>query len=131
MLDKRVPVERRKHKRFKVRGDIFAVFGKDSQAMGRIIDISKGGLAFNHKGTKIEPFGIYELSLLFADLKIMHISHASVKFKSRIVSDHATITSGQINTSKRRCAVQFDDDLTWYQHSSLDNLISLQASSIS
>jgi len=131
MIDKQVPVERRKHKRFKVMYDIFAVFGKDSQAGGRIIDISKGGLAFNHNSERIEPFGVSELSLLFADRKAMHISHASLKFKSRIVSDHATIAKGQINSSKRRCAVQFDDDLTWYQHSSLDNLIFLQAHSIS
>ena len=122
----KVAVERRKHKRFKVKGEVFAVFGEDSRAMGRIVDISKGGLAFNYNGTKIESLGPSELSLLFADRNTMHISHASLKFQSRLVSDQPTVTRGKLNSLKRRLAVQFDDDLTYYQHSSLDNLISLQ-----
>ncbi len=129
MSEDQVTVERRMHKRFKVREDIFAVFGKDSQAMGRIVDISKGGLAFNHNGGKIESYGMSVLSFLFADRKEMHISHASLKFKSRIVSDNETTTKGNSNYSKRRCAVQFDD-LTWYQNTSLDNLISLQSANL-
>ena len=129
MLENQMTVERRMHKRFKVREDIFAVFGKDSQTMGRIVDISKGGLAFNHNGGKIELLGMSVLSLLFADQKAMHISHTSLKFKSRIVSDNETVKKGNSNHSKRRCAVQFDD-LTWYQHTSLNNLISLQSANL-
>ena len=124
-----IPIERRKHKRFKVKGDIFAVLGKNSQAMGRIVDISKGGLAFNHNGGKVEPAEMSELSLLFADRISMDISRTSLKFRSRIVSDNETVKNGNSNQTKRRCAVQFDD-LTWYQNSSLDNLISHQTANL-
>jgi len=127
----RVTVERRKHERFKVGGDVFAIFGEDSRAMGRIIDISKGGLAFNYNGPKIDSSEVSELSLLFANGRTTNIGHALLKFKSRLVSDEATLTKGRLNASKRRCAVQFDDDMTWHQHSGLDNLILLKSQHIS
>ena len=126
-----VTVERRKHKRVKVGGGVFAILGEDSRAMGRIIDISKGGLAFNYNGSGIESLDVSELSLLFADENTTNISHSLLKFKSRLVSDQATRINGRLNPLKRRCAVQFDDDMTWYQHSSLDNLIFFKAQIIS
>jgi len=126
MSESQIPIERRMHRRFKVRDDIFAVLGKNSHALGRIIDISKGGLSFTHNGGKVENSRMSELSLLFADRNAVHISHTSLKFRSRIVSDNETVQNGNLHSSRRRCAVQFDD-LTWYQQSSLDNLISLQS----
>ena len=119
-----VTVERRKHERFKVSGDVFAIFGKDSRAMGRIIDISKGGLAFHYKGPKLDSSEVSELSLLFANGRTANIGHSLLKFKS-------TLAKGRLNPSKRRCAVRFDDDMTWYQNSSLDNLILLKAQHLS
>lgn len=127
MSANQVIVERRRHKRFKINGDIYAILGKDSQAMGRIMDISKGGLSFSHNGGRVEPSRVSELSLFFADRNMSNsISRASLRFKSRVVSDSETMTGVQLNMSKRRCAVQFDD-LTWYQNASIDNLISHQS----
>jgi len=39
-------IERRKHKRFKVKGGAFAVATPDYNKLGQIKDISQGGLAF-------------------------------------------------------------------------------------
>jgi hypothetical protein len=39
-------IERRKHKRFKVKGGAFAVATPDYNKLGQIKDISEGGLAF-------------------------------------------------------------------------------------
>ena len=46
MKNKREFIERRKHKRFKVKGGAFAVSTTDCKNLGQIKDISKGGLAF-------------------------------------------------------------------------------------
>ncbi|RZB36014.1 MAG: hypothetical protein SRB2_02612, partial [Desulfobacteraceae bacterium Eth-SRB2] len=46
MKNKKEFIERRKHKRFKVKGGAFAVSTTDCKNLGQIKDISKGGLAF-------------------------------------------------------------------------------------
>ncbi|MGD9334503.1 MAG: PilZ domain-containing protein [Desulfobacterales bacterium] len=46
MKNKEGLIERRKHKRFKVREGAFAVLRSDYNKLGQIKDISEGGLAF-------------------------------------------------------------------------------------
>jgi len=46
MRNKKEFIERRKHKRFKVKGGAFAVSTTDCKKLGQIKDIGKGGLAF-------------------------------------------------------------------------------------
>jgi hypothetical protein len=45
-------VERRKHKRFQVDNGAFVRVGPHSYKMGRLIDISMGGLAFHYVGSQ-------------------------------------------------------------------------------
>lgn len=54
MYTRKELVERRKHKRFQVPFGAFAVLGPHSTKVGRIMDISMGGLTFRHIDRK-EP----------------------------------------------------------------------------
>ena len=44
----RVETERRRHERFAVQGDAYAVLRSDSSRLGKIIDVSRGGMSFRY-----------------------------------------------------------------------------------
>ena len=52
-------VERRKHKRFQVDNSAFVILGASHDKSGRIIDISRGGLAFRYMTAVERPNGSY------------------------------------------------------------------------
>lgn len=62
-------VERRKHKRFPIKENAFAVlrFTPSSTKIGRIIDISMGGMAIEYENSEEWEDTPKELSILFGD----------------------------------------------------------------
>jgi hypothetical protein len=51
MKDKKGDIERRKNKRYKTDEGAYAAIGPDSHTLGRIINISMGGICFQYVGT--------------------------------------------------------------------------------
>ena len=49
-MDRKELVERRKHRRFPVKDLTFAVPRKNSDRIGKVVDIGMGGLAFHYSG---------------------------------------------------------------------------------
>ena len=47
-MDSKEVVDKRKHKRFRSQDLAFAAFGSHSKEIGKILDISRGGLAFRY-----------------------------------------------------------------------------------
>lgn len=115
-------VEQRAHERFKAKSGVLAVLGPDSKKMGQVIDIGKGGLAFNYKNGIKEPDDeAHELSILFDDNN--SLNHRPFKFYTSIVSDIEVKNEIQFSTATIwRCGLQFED-LTYYQQTWLDECI--------
>jgi hypothetical protein len=64
--------EQRKHRRFKVKEGAFAALGHPLTTVGRIMDISKGGLSFRYVGSSDHSNGSSKLKIL--------LTHASFNF---------------------------------------------------
>ncbi len=112
--------ENRKHKRFKAKGGAFAVLGPHVKNLGRIIDISKGGLAFSYH-EKGEPLHkLFELDILLADngFYLDKVPFNAVWDFQIVIDEEAPASS----LAPRSCGVQFgalSDD----QKSQLDYFI--------
>ena len=101
-------VERRKHKRFRVKEGIFAAFRPhwlSSTILGEIVDIGRGGLALHYIPDTKQSNRPYKLKILLADG-----SFSLSKLPARTISDfeiEKTFSFGSI--SLKRCGVQFGD----------------------
>jgi hypothetical protein len=60
-------VERRRHKRFKVRDGAFVVLMPPSTKLGQLIDISSGGLAFRYLSMEERSNNLSELDIFLTD----------------------------------------------------------------
>ena len=92
-------VERRRHKRHQLKKEAYAVLSPDYATMGKIIDISKGGLAYFCSETPVQD----EI-----DIFCPATEYTIEKIKVNVVSsiELKTIENGKY-TQKRRCSLQF------------------------
>ncbi len=117
--------ERRKHERYKVQDGIFAMLGPAREKFGPIIDISMGGLAFQHRGRPEVSVELTEVSLLFDD-KNLNFNNMPLKFNTETISDIKIKNKDHQEFPKKvRCSVQFFQ-LTYHQKLCIDNLIRSQ-----
>ena len=93
------PVERRKHKRFKVKEGAFAALGHRFTPIGQIMDIGKGGLSFRYVAKANESKGLSPLQIVAIDRSIRFD-----KAPCKPIWD-LEISSGSI--MMRQCGVQF------------------------
>jgi len=94
--------ERRRHKRFKMHEGAFAVHKdhSDKRKLGKILDISAGGLSFRYSTGKVGTRAIFDLDILLVD------GSFSLKgLPSKIVSDFVDENTG---TKMRRRGVKFE-----------------------
>lgn len=117
MMNAKVTVERRKHERFEIWDEAFVLLGPDSTKLGRIIDISMGGLAFSHVGRASPPSALFELDMFLVDSDFY-----LDKMPYEIISDTKIRDSGFDSIAMRRCGVQFGN-LTPSQISQLEQFI--------
>ena len=111
-------VERRRHKRFRVKDGAFAVLMPDSTKLGQILDVGEGGLAFLYIDTGETANGSRELYIYVVD-KEFYMSKLPVK----VVSDVRVPNRIPINPIvMRRQGVQFGQ-LTPEQIFSLNSFI--------
>lgn len=109
-------VERRKHQRFQVPSSAFAGIGSYFGKVGRILDLSMGGLAFRYIGLE-EPNGSSYLDIFMNDLDFYL---RNVPFKT--ISDFPVITDGLTTVTLRRRGVRFGK-LTPPQRAALEDFI--------
>ncbi len=112
MTNTKERVERRKHKRFKVENGAFVGLGPRYDKVGRIIDISMGGLAFRCFGSR-EANGSC-LAVFFTETNF-HLDEVQIKTISDCEIADKPITA-------RRCSVQFRS-LTEKQRSQIEFFI--------
>ena len=116
-------VERRRLKRFKVKEGAFAALMPDSNKLGQILDLGKGGLSFLYIDTGEAADGSTELDIYVAGNEF-YLS----KLPVHIVSDVRVPNKIPINPIvMRRQGVQFGEMMP-EQTSSLDSFMRLYTS---
>jgi hypothetical protein len=108
--------ERRRHRRFQVPSSAFAGLGPYFGKVGRILDVSMGGLAFRYIGLE-EPNGSSYLDIFINDLDLYL---RKVPFQT--ISDFPVITDSSTAVTLRRRGVQFGE-MTPQQRDALGNFI--------
>jgi hypothetical protein len=93
--------ERRKHQRFQLPTSVFAGLGPYFGKVGRILDISMGGLAFRYIGRE-EPNGA-----TYIDIFMNELDFYLRKLQCKTVSDFPVVTDGLTTVTLRRRGVQF------------------------
>ena len=116
-------LERRKYKRFKIKGSAFAIMNSSPKRIGKITDISKSGLALQYlkngdNSNKLKVLDIFksDFSLFIDDIK------------AKVISDVEIIDKKLAGSKEmRRCGIQFEglsnnqisQLMNFIQHSSL------------
>ena len=110
-------VERRKHKRFRAPKNLYAQVGPENTNVGRVDDLSIGGLAFTYIGRGAKAGGSY-LNLSLGDS--FHLG----QLHFQTVSDYESVEKAPAVSSKnmRRCGVKFRK-LTRHQKAGLERFI--------
>jgi hypothetical protein len=105
MVSEKKPVERRKHKRFKVPKDAFVVLRSGYLKLGQIEQVSMNGLQFRYatsEGSLNEPFEL--------DIFLAGTAFYLYKVPFRTVSDSETTNDTPFpSLPMRQCAVQFTE----------------------
>ncbi len=111
-------VERREHERFKVKDGAISIPTSDFYKKGKIIDISKSGLAFCYKGNGDLSKEFTELAINIS-LKKFNLGNIPCRTISDLTfNDDSGLESGLM----RRCSIQFGE-LDPTQTDQLDSLI--------
>ena len=103
-MDRKELVERRKHRRFPVKDLTFAVPRKNSDRIGKVVDIGMGGLAFHYSGAGEWSDKSLELDIFRADSDFYLTSVGC-----RLISDREISGDFPDNTAMRRSCVEFND----------------------
>jgi c-di-GMP-binding flagellar brake protein YcgR len=98
--------ERRKTVRFLPQDEAFVALRPEFTQLGRLINISKGGLAFQYIASKGESHGSTHLDL-FTGNNSFYLSRLPCKviYDSRLFEDNTSSTS----LERRRCGVEFGE----------------------
>jgi hypothetical protein len=111
-------VERRKHRRFKVHNGAFAALSYRFTTLGRIADISRGGLSFRYVASKDQSNGSRELKIFLTDGSFCFDKVPSTRIWDLAIPNEFSFGSITI----RQCGVQFQD-MTGNQKSDLEYFI--------
>ncbi len=102
MTNSGVRFERREDKRFQVIGEAFVLIRPSCSAIGRIIDISMGGLTLDHILGEEEPVRVTAVEIFLPD-GTFHSSKIPCQSIWNMITDESPLTS----IKKNRCGVQF------------------------
>ena len=110
--------ERRKHQRYRTNDGAFAAVSPNSYKLGQIVNISRGGLAFQYIETKTKPTHSEE-RYIFLSSKGYYVRE--IPFKQ--ISDKPIPNANPYSTlNMRQCAIQFGE-MNMEQMIYLDNYI--------
>ncbi|MDY0041351.1 MAG: PilZ domain-containing protein [Desulforhabdus sp.] len=101
----RAEVERRKHERYRADGEVFLTFRPNFQKIGRIRDISQGGVAFEYTADRESKDEYYVEVDIFSTGKDFHLA----RIPCRVIYDAQIDSYASFsNMITRRCGLQFD-----------------------
>ena len=108
--------ERRKHKRFQVPPNTYVQLNDQVSQLGRVLDISKGGLAFRYISVGKELKKVFQLDLISTQVN-PRLNPLPVKVVSEIEITSETPARA---VTLSRASVQFgelmDEQVNWLEH---------------
>lgn len=116
-----IPTERRRHQRYTACEGAFAAISPNSYKLGPIVNISRGGVAFQYISSESQSNlnGIHEETHIFLSSKGHFVRN--IPFKQ--ISDFPIPNDNPYSTLKmRQCTIQFNN-MTTDQIINLDNYI--------
>ena len=98
-------VERRQHTRYILPGVEFQVFTRRAEILGKLEDISKGGLAFRFGSQTIGPLSFTTIDITATGPERFHLAELSCKqvYELSVLTEDQSFTG----TRTRRCGVKF------------------------
>ena len=102
MINPEELVEHREYERYQVREGAFVLLGPDSTKLGRIVDVSMGGLGFSHMARTSPSSQLFELDMFLIDSDFYLNS-----MPYEVISDFKTYNNPFSSISMRRCGVKF------------------------
>ena len=115
----RILEERRAHKRFLAKDGTYAIFGKHSNKLGQVVDISNGGMAFRYNDDENRSSDLFDVGIMVADATDLD---EEMLFRARTIADFEISQGSQYFMPLRQGHVQFVD-LTEEQKAVLSKLI--------
>lgn len=96
--------ERRKHKRFKIREEVFAAFvvPEEPVIVGRVLDAGMGGLSVQYLATRKLDTGPAVISIFGLDSQRMN------RMESTVMYDFEVPEKSWSNPQMRRCGIKFE-----------------------
>jgi hypothetical protein len=104
----------RRHKRHKVTDGTLVVLDPYFALIGKIVDISHGGLSFHYKGNGEIMSDSCEVSFMF-DNTTNNIKYGPFKFSMNIISDTKIEYKNLNNSNGMKCCRMKFQDLSYYQ----------------
>ena len=118
--------EKRKFARYITRPEIFAALGKKFSRVGRVKDVSLGGVAFEYITDELNENDLTLIDI-FATGNGLHLSRIPCrKIYEVSVKDTTEVSSLSSELRTKRCGVEFDD-LTKSELSQVKHLIETYA----
>jgi hypothetical protein len=103
-MDEEKPFERRKNKRFQAPPNTYALLNDQVSKLGRVLDISKGGLAFRYVSVDKKLKKVFQLDLISA-----HVDLGLNGLPVRVVSEFETASETPARAvTLIRASVQFE-----------------------
>lgn len=115
----RILEERRAHKRFLAKDGTYAIFGKFSNKLGQVVDISNGGLAFRYNDNENRSVEFFNLGIMIADAPDIA---DEIAFRARTINDFEIGPGSNYFMPLRQSHIQFVE-LTEEQKTLLSKLI--------
>ena len=106
--------EYRRHERYKVKDGTLLVLEPVFGRIGKIVDISQGGLSFLHKGKKEIMSNPCKVSFVFGNAAGT-MKHGPFKFSANIISDAKINNKALNNSNDMKCCRMKFKDLSYYQ----------------
>lgn len=100
----RILEERRQHKRFLATDGTYAIFGKYSNKLGQVVDISNGGLAFRYNDNENRSTDEFHLSIMVAGATDMN---EEISFTAKTITDFEISRGTKYFMPQRQTHVEF------------------------
>jgi len=114
--------ELRRHERHKVANGTLVILDPYFTLIGKIIDISHGGLSFQYKGNGETMRDSCEVSFVF-DNPANTIKYGPLKFSVNIISDARIEDENRNNLAQMKCCRMKFRSLSYYQKLWVDGCI--------
>ena len=98
--------DRRQYKRYHAMEGIYVIFGKYSSKLGRLVNISRGGVCVRYNDNRKRSNGSFNLSILISD---DNGNSKEYIFYAKTVADYEVFKGTRFIFPERECHIEFSN----------------------